>query len=149
MGSMRLLPMGLALVALVTPVFGQRPAPEKPGSPLLPSLPRPYLLKPPSSSVPGLTTPGEGLPFRHWRDLLAKNETAVRPRPINPKLDSTASGWAAPGHCSIPLIEIPLPAHYDERMVRMMGPHPDDKMAITPPPTCPLRGAGADQAKRK
>jgi hypothetical protein len=141
--------MGLVLVSFMAPVFGQVAAPAQQNFPVLPPLPRPYLLNPPPASAPKLKTEGEGLPFHHWRELLAKNDTVVPPGPINLKLDLTASGWGAPDHCSIPLVEIPLPEHFDDGMVREMPPHRDDKMAITPPPVCQLHTANANPHKRK
>jgi hypothetical protein len=151
--SMRQLLIGLAFVSLSAPVFGQAAAPDKQSLPEPPPLPRPYLVAPPPASTPGLMAPGEGLPFRHWRDLLTKNDSLYQrggqPGQVFLKPDSTASGWGASGHCSIPLIEMPLSEHFDDRMVQKMQPGLDDKIAITPPPVCAPHSARENPSKRK
>ncbi|MDR3717218.1 MAG: hypothetical protein P4K98_00350 [Bryobacteraceae bacterium] len=150
---MRLLPVGLVIVALSLPVFGQTATPVKPNLPVLPPLPRPFSINPSPASAPELTAPGLELKFPHWRELLTKSESLVQysaqPRPVNLKPDLIASAAAASGHCSIPLIEIPLPEHFDDGMVRKMGPHYDDRMLLPTPPVCPLHDERAESAKRK
>ncbi len=148
MGSMRILPMGLVIVVLSLPVFGQTAPPVTLNLPVLPPLPRPNVLNPPPASAPELTAPVLDLKFPHWRELLAKDQKAFQAGPII-KLDSKSLASAAPGHCSVPLIEMPLPEHFDDGMVRKMGPHPDDKMAIAAPPVCSLRSAPGNPRKRK
>jgi hypothetical protein len=153
MRSMRLLPMGLVIVALSLPVFGQTAPPVTPNLPVLPPLPRPFLINPPPASAPELTAPVLELKFPHWRELLRKSEPPVQyraqPGQVNLKPELIASATAIPRHCSIPLIEIPLPEHYDDGMVRRMGPHPDDKMAMATPPVCPLRSERENPPKHK
>ena len=150
---MRLLLMGLATVALSLPVFGQTAPPVTLNLPVLPPLPRPFVINQPPASAPERTAPGLELKFPHWRELLTKSEPLVQygaqPGPVNLKPDLIASAPAPPSHCSIPLIEIPLPEHYDDGMVRKMGPHPDDKMAMASPPICPLRSADGTPRKHK
>lgn len=149
MRSMRLLLTELAFVALAAPVFGQTAPPVTLRLPVLPPLPRPYIVNAPPASAPALTPPGEGLPFHHWRDLLTKSDPMAVPGSIYLKRDLMASALGAPDHCSIPLIEIPLPAHYDDGMVRKMGPHPDDRMAMATPPVCALHSAPGKPSKRR
>jgi len=138
-----------ALVSLSAPLFGQVAAVEKQVPPAPPPLSLPHLIIPPATATKNLAAPGEGLPFRHWRDLLAKNARDPEPGPIVLMRGDAPIGWGAAGHCSVPLIEMPLAESFDEPMVKKMPPHLDDKMIITPPPVCPLRGAFADKTKRK
>ena len=153
MGSMRLLPMGLVIVALSFPVFGQTAPPVTLNLPVLPPLPRPFLINPPQATAPELTAPGLELKFPHWRELLTKSEPSIQyraqPGQVNLKPELIASAGAIPSYCSIPLIAIPLPEHFDDGMVRKMGPHPDDKIAMAPPPVCPLRSADGTPRKHK
>jgi hypothetical protein len=145
MGSMRLLPMGLVIVALSLPVLGQTAPPVTLNLPVLPPLPRPFSINPPPASAPELMAPGLELKFPHWRELLTKSESLVQyraqPRPVNLKPDLIASAPAASGHCSIPLIEIPLPEHFDDPMVHKLPRHYDDKMLLPTPPVCPPHSA--------
>jgi hypothetical protein len=142
---MRYLPLGLALLS--AQAYGQVVYQETPNFPLRPPTPRQYSLNAPPVTGGGLTEPGVGLPFRNWQELLAKSAFDAQ-LGRNLKRGSVI-GWAAGGHCSVPLLEMPLPEHFDEPMVMKVPPHPDDKMAITPPPVCPLRGARANPPKRK
>ena len=139
----------LTVVSLSAPLFGQVAAQEKQAPPALPALPLPHLTNPPAAPVKNLTAPGEGLPFRNWRDLLAKNAHDPEQGPKVLMRGEAPNGWGAAGHCSVPLIEMPLAESFDEPMVKKMRPHLDDKMIITPPPVCALHGAFADKTKRK
>ncbi len=150
---MRLLPMGLVIVALSLPLFGQTAPPVTLNLPVLPPLPGPFPINPPPASTPELTAPGLELKFPHWRELLTKSEPSVQyraqPGQVNLKPELIASAAAAAGHCSIPLIAIPLPEHYDDGMVQKMAPHYDDKMLLQTPPDCPLHGAFGNPQERK
>ena len=80
---------------------------------------------------------------------MAKNAPEAAPESTFFKLDNKTTGWGAHGHCSIPLMEIPLAESFDEPMVLKAPPHRDDKMAITPPPVCQLHAWRANPPKRK
>ncbi len=141
------------MVALSLPVFGQTAPAVTFNLPALPPLPPPFPINPPPASAPELTSPGLDLKFPHWREPLTKRELVVQfraqPRLLQLKTELIASAAAIPGHCSVPLIEMPLAEHFDDAIVRKLGPHPDDKMAVTPQPVCPLRGSFAKEPKRK
>jgi hypothetical protein len=139
---MRYLLLGLALTAFSAQLFGQAPFQEKQSLP-----PLPYRLNPPPAAARGLAMPGTGLLFRNWRDLLKKDASSAEPRPF--LLNGDATGWQGSGHCSVPLLSIPLPEHFDDPMVLKMAPHYDDKMLLPTPPVCPLHDDRAKPAKRE
>jgi hypothetical protein len=141
---MRYLLLGLALTAFSAQLFGQTSFQEKRSQPA-PQLP--YLLNPAPPAANSLTPPGAWLPFKNWQDLLKKGASGSEPRTI--VLSAKASGWAASGYCSVPLLSIPLPEHFDDPMVLKMAPHYDDKMLLPTPPVCPLHDERAKPAKRE
>jgi hypothetical protein len=138
---MRYLLLGLALTAFSAQLFGQEPSQEKP------DLPPPTLLNPPAAAPRSLTAPGEGPPFKNWQELL--NKSAPRAEPHTVYLDADATGWAASGHCSVPLLSIPLPEHFDDKSIHKLPPHYDDKMLLPTPPVCPLHHDRAEPTKCK
>lgn len=142
---MRLLSLGLMLAFFGTQSFGQLVVQDKPNLPVNPPLPRQYSLNPrpaTGGALPGLAT---ALPFRTWQDVLKQDST-----PATVKLTpSGARTLASEGHCSIPLLSVPLPEHYDDKFVQKVSGHMDDKIAIEPPPDCPLRAAQANEPKHK
>ena len=147
---MRHLVLGLACVAFSAQTFGQALSQETPNLDLHPPVPRTYSLNPKPVAGKVLTEPGAGLPFRKWQDVLANNATAAGPGSLILKRGETTTFRADSGHCSVPLIEIPLPDEsFDRRFVLKTRPHPDDKMAIAPPPVCQLHTSGANPLKRK
>jgi hypothetical protein len=91
--------------------------------------------------------PGTGLLFRNWRDLLKKDASSAESRPF--LLNGDAAGWQGSGHCSVPLLSIPLPEHFDDPMIHKLPRHYDDKMLLPTPPVCPLHDERAESAKRK
>lgn len=141
--------LGFAFAAISAPAFGQSSPQETPNLPSPPVVPRPYSFKPPPATGKSPTEAGAGLPFRNWQDLLDKDASSGTPVVLKLQHGNLMSGWGATGHCSVPLIEMPIPDSFDEPMVMKMPPHRDDKMALAPPPVCPLRGAFAKEPKHK
>ena len=142
---MRYLMPGLALVAFSAQLFGQASFQEKQSTP-----PLPYQLNPPPAAPRSLTAPGAGLPYKNWQELLMKRTYGAGARRFF--LSGDATGWQMSGlngHCSVPLLSIPLPEHFDDPMVRKMAPHYDDKMVMPTPPVCPLHDDRAESAKRR
>lgn len=129
------------MTALFAQSFGQVPSQDRQGLPALPNL-----LNPPPATR-SLTAPGAGLPFKNWQDLLKKGASGAEPRTVYLNGDLTA--WAASGHCSVPLLSIPLPEHLDDKSIHKLPPHYDDKMVLPTPPVCPLHDDRAESAKRK
>jgi hypothetical protein len=147
---MRYLLFGFALASISSQAFGQTALQQTPSLDLRPPVPRTYSLNPKPAAGKVLTEPGIGLPFRKWQDVLANNTTEAGPGNLILKRGKTTAFWADSGHCSVPLIEIPLPDEsFDKRFVRKMRPHPDDKMALAPPPVCQLHREVANPLKRK
>lgn len=72
-----------------------------------------------------------GLFFQNWQQLLKPD----------PSKDAGHRMQLEAGRCVIPLLHVPLPAHYDEGMVRRLDERSVDRaMVWTPPPDCPLNG---------
>lgn len=139
---LRLLLLGSACALLSVQAFGQIVVQGKPNFPINPSLPRLYA--PNSQALSGGAIPGltARLPFRTWQELLKKDP--ARDEQIK-ALREAARVMGSPGQCSVPLIRLPLPEHFDDRMVDrsilMASRHLDDKIAIEPPPDCPLHSS--------
>ena len=152
MGSMRLLPMGFVIVGLSLPVLAQTAAPVTPDPPVPPPLLRQFLSTS-QAKAPELRAPKFELKFPHWRGVPTKSEPLVQfraqPGAANPTHELIASATAIPRQCSIPLIAIPLPEHFDDGMVHTMGHYPDDRIAMPTPPVCPLRSATGNPQKLK
>ncbi len=73
--------------------------------------------------------PGAGWFFRDWKQLL----------PPEPVMIAGHGVQFEAGRCVIPLLRVPLPAHYDDEIVRRLGWRGNDQpMVWTPPPDCPL-----------
>ena len=138
----------IAFVVLSSGVFGQEATPSPQSAPAPPVAPGSILFDQGWDNALKLMAPGETPKPLPWK-LLPPGSTVASMGAIKLYRELTASTWEAPGHCSIPLIEVPLPQRYDEGMVRKLGPHPDDKMAMATPPVCPLRSESAGRPKRK
>jgi hypothetical protein len=139
---MRYLLLGLALTAFSAQLFGQASFQEKQSLP-----PLPYQLNPPPAAPRSLSAPGEGLPFKNWQELLKRGPSGAEPHTVY--LNSGLTAWAASGHCSVPLLSIPLPEHLDDKSIHKLPPHYDDKMLLPTPPVCPLHDDRAQSAKHK
>jgi hypothetical protein len=96
----------------------------------------------PFSLVPGLipqaaekqaapSRQAAGLFFHNWQQLLTPG----------PRKNEGHRMQFAAGRCVVPLLRVPLPAHYDDGMVRRLNQASVDPSAVwTPPPDCPLKG---------
>ncbi len=74
---------------------------------------------------------GAGWFFRNWKQLL----------PPEPVMIAGHRVQFEAGRCVIPLLHVPLPAHYDDGMIRRLNHASSDQpMVWTPPPDCPLSG---------
>ncbi len=141
--------LGFALVSISLQAFGQQavqPAPVFPWR--LQAVPRTYFLSAPPATSKTLMQPQSGLPFRNWQDLLKPDSTATEPGRTT-LIAGRTNAWSESGLCSIPLIEMELGAPFDKAMVVEMPPHPDDKMAIEPPPVCSRQDAKGKSSKRR
>ena len=81
------------------------------------------------------------LPYRNWQELLTPDRGKDTGRRIAHQ----------PGQCAIPLIPVPLPRHFDDRIVQRQGPRVDSfagdqPMSWTPMPVCALHGDWATTA---
>jgi hypothetical protein len=75
--------------------------------------------------------PVAGVFFQNWQQLLAPD----------PRKDASHRLQFEAGRCVVPLLHVPLPAHYDDAMVRRVDEKSlDQAMVWTPPPDCPLNG---------
>ena len=77
------------------------------------------------------------LPMRYhkWLEMLTPDQGKEDRRRIEHE----------PGQCAIPLIPVPIPKHFDDKMVQRQRPKvegftDDQKMAWNPMPVCPLHG---------
>jgi hypothetical protein len=74
---------------------------------------------------------GGGWFFQNWKQLLTPEPVMIAGHRM--QLEA--------GRCVVPLLRVPLPAHYDDGMVRRMDEKSvDQAMVWTPPPDCPLNG---------
>jgi hypothetical protein len=74
---------------------------------------------------------GGGWFFQNWKQLLTPEPVMIAGHRM--QLEA--------GRCVIPLLRVPLPSHYDDRMVQRLGQKSMDRsMVWTPPPDCPLKG---------
>jgi hypothetical protein len=74
---------------------------------------------------------GGGWFFQNWKQLLTPEPVMI----VGHRMQLEA------GRCVDPLLRVPLPAHYDDGMVRRMDEKSvDQAMVWTPPPDCPLNG---------
>lgn len=135
----RLVLLGSACALFSVQAFGQIVIQGKPNFPINPSLPHLSSPNPHAGSANAIGEPMAGLPFRTWQELLKKDP--ARDEQIK-ALREAARVMGSPGQCSVPLIRMPLPEHFDDRMVdrsiMMAAPNMDNKIAIEPPPDCPL-----------
>ncbi|MGO9242515.1 MAG: hypothetical protein ACLQBJ_17065 [Bryobacteraceae bacterium] len=137
---MRLRLLAFVLLFQAGQLFAQQaavsPSARKMDRPAASSLPHRFSL------VPGLipqavekpTAParqGAGWFFRNWKQLL----------PPEPVMIAGHQMQLEPGRCVIPLLRVPLPAHYDDGMIRRLNHASSDQpMVWTPPPDCELSG---------
>lgn len=137
---MRLPLLALMLVFQACQLFGQQagvtPNARRADRPAASPLPYRFSL------VPGLiqraaekqaapSRPVAGLFFQNWQQLLTPD----------PRKNAGHRMQFEASRCVVPLLRVPLPAHYDDRMVLRLGERSVDRaMVWTPPPDCPLNG---------
>jgi len=86
-----------------------------------------------AQSLPG------GTLFRSWKELLTREPASAAAHAVK----------SEPGKCVVPLIEVPLPKHFDDKMIyKLKDSGASDPMVWTPPPVCPLDDKWASTAHR-
>jgi hypothetical protein len=137
---MRLTLLASVLLFQASQLFGQQAAVTPNARPVNP--PAASFLPYRFSLVPGLipqaaekqaapSRQAAGLFFQHWQQLLTLEPVRIAGHRM--QLEA--------GRCVVPLLRVPLPAHYDDGMVRRMDEKSvDQAMVWTPPPDCPLNG---------